>query len=90
MAVAEASFTPGCPAATPPRTRADQLSKLSAKIEKALGSGGRLLVRWSGTEPKLRVMVEGEDQARITAYAKELAQAAVRDMRGLSALPTSA
>jgi phosphoglucosamine mutase len=66
------------------------LSALAAKIEKALGSEGRLLVRWSGTEPKLRVMVEGEDEKRIAAYAKELAQAAVRDIQGISALPTSA
>jgi phosphoglucosamine mutase len=63
------------------------LSALSAKIEKALGSEGRLLVRWSGTEPKLRVMVEGEDQAKISAYAKELAEAALRDMRGFSSIP---
>jgi phosphoglucosamine mutase len=66
------------------------LSALSAKIEKALGSEGRLLVRWSGTEPKLRVMVEGEDPARIAAYAKELAEAAVRDMRGFSSAPAPA
>ncbi|HEY3594531.1 MAG TPA: phosphoglucosamine mutase, partial [Polyangiaceae bacterium] len=63
------------------------LAALSAKIEKALGSEGRLLVRWSGTEPKLRVMVEGEDQARIAVYAQELAEAAERDMRGLSTAP---
>ena len=55
------------------------LSAASTKIEKALGSSGRLLVRWSGTEPKLRILVEGEDQARIAAYAKELAEAAQKD-----------
>src|SRR5262249_48904813 len=41
------------------------LSALSSKIEKALGQDGRLLVRWSGTEPKLRIMIEGEDEAKI-------------------------
>jgi phosphoglucosamine mutase len=56
------------------------LSALSAKIERALGQKGRLLVRWSGTEPKLRVMVEGEDSARIAAYAKELVAAAEKDV----------
>jgi hypothetical protein len=56
------------------------LSALSAKIERALGHKGRLLVRWSGTEPKLRVMVEGEDSARIAAYAKELVAAAEKDI----------
>jgi len=56
------------------------LSALCAKIERSLGNKGRLLVRWSGTEPKLRVMVEGEDSARIAAYAKELIAAAQKDM----------
>jgi phosphoglucosamine mutase len=56
------------------------LSALSAKVERALGHKGRLLVRWSGTEPKLRVMVEGEDSARIAAYAKELIAAAEKDI----------
>lgn len=56
------------------------LAALSSKIEKALGQDGRLLVRWSGTEPKLRIMVEGEDEAKIAAFAKELAAAAATDM----------
>jgi len=56
------------------------LAALSSKIEKALGQDGRLLVRWSGTEPKLRIMVEGEDEAKIAAFAKELAAAATTDM----------
>jgi phosphoglucosamine mutase len=50
------------------------------KIERVLGDRGRILVRWSGTEPKLRVMVEGEDEAAIDAYAKEILEAARQDM----------
>jgi phosphoglucosamine mutase len=38
-----------------------------------LGSGGRILVRPSGTEPALRVMVEGEDEALVTELADALA-----------------
>lgn len=55
------------------------LSTASRDVERSLGRSGRLLVRWSGTEPKLRIMVEGEDPSRIAAYAKELARAAQRD-----------
>jgi len=63
-----------------PLEKMPALSALSAKIERALGQKGRLLVRWSGTEPKLRVMVEGEDSGRIAAYAKELIASAEKDM----------
>lgn len=50
------------------------------RINKILGNQGRTLVRWSGTEPKLRVMVEGEDQATITTYAQEILEAAKLDV----------
>lgn len=53
---------------------------LIEKIEETLGDHGRVLVRWSGTEPKLRVMVEGEDEAAIDAYAKEIIEAATKDI----------
>jgi phosphoglucosamine mutase len=46
-----------------------------AEAERRLGPGGRLLVRYSGTEPKLRIMAEGEDQGLIDQVALELAQA---------------
>ena len=39
-----------------------------------LGAKGRLLVRYSGTEPKLRVMTEGEDESLIRQVAQDLAQ----------------
>jgi phosphoglucosamine mutase len=50
------------------------------RIEKTLGEQGRILVRWSGTEPKLRVMVEGEDESKIAAYALEIVEAAKLDV----------
>ena len=43
------------------------------KIEAKLGDSGRVLLRYSGTEPLLRVMLEGEDQQQIEGYANELA-----------------
>ena len=45
------------------------------EAEKRLGPRGRLLVRYSGTEPKLRVMTEGEDDSLIRQVAQDLAQA---------------
>jgi phosphoglucosamine mutase len=42
-------------------------------VEKKLGSRGRVLVRYSGTEPKVRVLVEGPDQRTIDNYAQQIA-----------------
>ena len=55
------------------------------RIEKVLGERGRILVRWSGTEPKLRVMVEGEDHDQISSYALEILAAAKKDLGATSA-----
>jgi phosphoglucosamine mutase len=41
--------------------------------ERQLAGQGRLLVRYSGTEPLLRVMIEGRDQQEIQAWAREIA-----------------
>jgi phosphoglucosamine mutase len=43
-------------------------------IEQALGDNGRVLLRASGTEPLIRVMVEGRDFATVENYAKQLAE----------------
>lgn len=62
------------------------LSKMAAtqrRIEAAesdLRQEGRVLVRWSGTEPKLRVMLEGPDPKRIDTHAREILQAAAKDL----------
>ncbi len=45
-----------------------------ANIEEKLGTDGRVLVRYSGTEPKVRVMIEGPDHKVIAAYAKEIGE----------------
>jgi phosphoglucosamine mutase len=56
-----------------------RLAELTAKIVKTLGDDGRVLVRWSGTEPKLRIMLEGPREDRIRGWARDLADAARRD-----------
>jgi phosphoglucosamine mutase len=45
------------------------------RVESRLAGRGRLLVRYSGTEPLLRIMLEGEDQGEIHAWAQEIADA---------------
>jgi len=45
------------------------------RVERALRGRGRVLVRYSGTEPLLRIMIEGEDQATVQAWAEEIADA---------------
>ena len=46
-----------------------------SRIERKLGDRGRVLVRYSGTENKVRVMVEGTDQKKIQNHAEEIAAA---------------
>jgi phosphoglucosamine mutase len=43
------------------------------RVEAALGDNGRVLVRPSGTESLIRVMVEGPDKAEIERYAEDIA-----------------
>jgi phosphoglucosamine mutase len=58
------------------------LQEAVAKVEKALDGRGRVLIRYSGTEPKARVMVEGEDEARVREYADQIADELKRALGG--------
>ncbi|MBB3104043.1 phosphoglucosamine mutase [Azomonas macrocytogenes] len=44
------------------------------RITERMAGHGRVLLRKSGTEPLVRVMVEGDDESMVNAYAKELAE----------------
>jgi len=48
--------------------------------KKDLGDRGRILIRYSGTEPFCRVMVEGEDRAQVERLAKSLAEAVRKEL----------
>jgi phosphoglucosamine mutase len=50
------------------------------KVENQLGSDGRVLLRASGTEPLIRVMVEGKDKKIVEAYAQSLADTVVNSI----------
>ncbi len=52
----------------------EEISQAIRKAEKELGDDGRVLVRVSGTEPLIRVMLEGKDEAKITKLANEIAE----------------
>ena len=64
----------------PVRARADymavpQIAEAVRRVESTLHGEGRLLVRYSGTEPLLRIMIEGRDDAQIKDWAREIADA---------------
>ncbi|MBS1124532.1 MAG: phosphoglucosamine mutase, partial [Deltaproteobacteria bacterium] len=62
----------------------DQLPDVTAMIagiEKQLGDDGRVLVRYSGTESKVRVMIEGMDQAQIQGWAEQITAALTKSCR---------
>lgn len=50
-----------------------EVQELLKRVEKALGEKGRVLLRYSGTEPLCRVMVEGEQKEEIDKYAHKIA-----------------
>jgi phosphoglucosamine mutase len=52
-----------------------QIQAAVSRVEAALGSAGRVVLRASGTEMLIRVMVEGRDDAQVTRHANEIAEA---------------
>lgn len=65
-----------------PLTEVTALNRAIAEQESRLGDRGRVLVRYSGTEPLLRIMVEAEDQALVAEVAEEICRMAVRELGG--------
>jgi len=57
----------------PPVSSIPELAERAQVLEAEMNGAGRILLRYSGTESLLRVMIEGEEQARIERMAEELA-----------------
>lgn len=60
-----------------------RIAEVARETEAQLGETGRLLLRYSGTEPLARVMIEGEHQETIERYAERLASA-IKESLGAS------
>jgi phosphoglucosamine mutase len=50
------------------------------RVEETFGGGGRVLVRFSGTEPLARVMVEGPDQEQVDRFSEQIARVIQKEM----------
>ncbi len=59
-------------ASRPPLEEIDGLGELIREIEGELSGNGRVLVRYSGTQPRLRIQVEGRDGAPIEQFAQRI------------------
>jgi phosphoglucosamine mutase len=56
-----------------PLDQLPDVQRIITDVERQLGDDGRVLVRYSGTESKARVMIEGMDEGRIKGWADEIA-----------------
>jgi phosphoglucosamine mutase len=56
------------------------IAAVMQRVEQRLDGQGRLLVRYSGTEPLLRIMIEGQDQREIQTWAEEIAETVRRPL----------
>lgn len=54
-------------------SRFPEIENMKKEIETSLGDSGRLNVRYSGTEPVVRIMIEGRDKSEIEGYAEKMA-----------------
>lgn len=64
----------------PPLDDLPELAKLITQCQDKLGDRGRVLFRYSGTENKARIMVEGEDESNIHQMAQEIRQQALNEI----------
>ena len=63
-----------------PFREVEEIARAADEVERELGATGRLLLRYSGTEPLARIMIEGQSQARIEQLAEDLAAVIRRNL----------
>jgi phosphoglucosamine mutase len=56
-----------------------RVQQMVSEVESLLGADGRVVVRCSGTEPVVRVMVEGSDGELVTRYCRQIAAAVAHE-----------
>jgi phosphoglucosamine mutase len=59
-----------------------EVASLIREVEERLKGEGRVLIRYSGTEPLLRIMLEGNNEEAIRDWANEIAQSVVSALGG--------
>ena len=60
------------------RTPVESVPEIAAavgKVQRALNGQGRVLIRYSGTEPLLRIMIEGQELGQVEQWAEDIAVA---------------
>lgn len=63
-----------------PVTEVPEVAKCIAAAEEKLAETGRVLIRYSGTEPLMRIMLEGQDETQIASLAQDIATAVDQHM----------
>ena len=63
-----------------PVTEVPEVAKSIAAAEEKLAETGRVLIRYSGTEPLMRIMLEGQDEEQIAGLAQDIAASVEKTM----------
>ncbi|MCE5238962.1 phosphoglucosamine mutase [bacterium] len=66
----------------PPLEDCPAIIQALGEVEETLGDRGRIILRYSGTEPLARIMIEGEDETQIGQLADRMAEVLAQELHG--------